>query len=574
MVTGALAITSDGASLLIEVGAVLIVLALLARLAARTAFSPIPLYLLAGLAIGAVAPRDLDAAAVDIGTQIAVILLLFMLGLEYSIDDVVSSLQSGLFAGLVDAVLNFTPGLVAGLLLGWDWLPSVVLGGVTYISSSSIIAKVLDDLGRLGNSETPAMLGVLVLEDLVMAPYLPFVAVLLAGDGLPLAATAAVGAAGLAFVALLFARRHGPRLSRRLSHPKSEVVLLSVVGLLLIAGGVAELAHVSGGIVAFLVGLSVSGSIAQRARELLSPLRDLFAALFFVTFGYVVEVGQIPDVLLMAVVLWAVTAATKVATGWVAARGASGVPGRVRAGTALVARGEFSIVIAGLAAASGAEPRLAALAATYVLFTAVSGPLLTRYADTITHRLRRAPAGPPRAAACRLPQPSARRGAPSERGRPNQRQTPKRPRGRPSGACAGRGSSAGDDSDDLGRRRRDARRAGLQKARRLVPSPGDPERHGSGGTRLAHVAGRVAHEPHGLLPRMRGGQHADLLDLAGRRLGSRDLGHAGHPVDLEPVCDHRLGVRGHDDDAVRRAERGERLGDAGERRHGPRLRGT
>ena len=126
MVTGALAITSDGASLLIEVGAVLIVLALLARLAARTAFSPIPLYLLAGLAIGAVAPRDLDAAAVDIGTQIAVILLLFMLGLEYSIDDVVSSLQSGLFAGLVDAVLNFTPGLVAGLASG---LGLAALGG-------------------------------------------------------------------------------------------------------------------------------------------------------------------------------------------------------------------------------------------------------------------------------------------------------------------------------------------------------------------------------------------------------------------------------------------------------------
>ena len=73
------------------------------------------------------------------------------------------------------------------------------------------------------------------------------------------------------------------------------------MGLLLIAGGVAELAHVSGGIVAFLVGLSMSGSIAQRARELLSPLRDLFAALFFVTFGYLVDGRQIPDVLLVAV---------------------------------------------------------------------------------------------------------------------------------------------------------------------------------------------------------------------------------------------------------------------------------
>lgn len=385
---GALAITSNGATLLIEVGAVLLVLALLARLAARTGFSPIPLYLLAGLAIGAVAPRDLDSGTVELGTQIAVILLLFMLGLEYTVDDVVGSLRSGYAAGLVDAALNFSPGFIVGLALGWDVLPAVVLGGVTYISSSSIIAKVLDDLGRLGNSETPGLLSILVLEDLAMAPYLPFVAVLLAGGSALAAVGSAAGAAALAALALAIAHRHGPLLSRRLSHPKSEVVLLSVMGLLLIAGGVAELARVSGGVVAFLVGLSVSGSIAQRARELLGPLRDLFAALFFVSFGFAVDVAAIPDVVGVAVLLWVVTAVTKMVTGWLAVRATSAAPGRLRAGTALIARGEFSIVIAGIAVVAGTESLLAPLAATYVLLTAVSAPLLTRYAGDVAVRLR------------------------------------------------------------------------------------------------------------------------------------------------------------------------------------------
>jgi len=380
-VTGALAITSSGAVLLIEAGGILLVLALLARLAARTGFSPIPLYLLAGLVIGALAPRDLDAGAVEIGTQIAVILLLFMLGLEYVIDDVVASLRSSFVAGLVDLALNFPPGLLMGLVIGWDWLPCIVLGGVTYVSSSSIVAKVLDDLGRLGNSETPGMLAVLVLEDLAMAPYLPLVAALLAGGTLLVGLGWAATATAITVAALAVARRHGPSLSMRLAHPKSEVVLLSVIGLLLIGGGAAELGHVSGGVVAFLVGLSISGSIAQRARELLGPLRDLFAALFFLSFGYMVDESAIPGVLAAATLLWAITMVTKVVTGWVAVRATSGVPGRLRAGTALVARGEFSIVIVGLAAvAGGVDRRLAPLAAVYVLLTAVTAPLLTRYA--------------------------------------------------------------------------------------------------------------------------------------------------------------------------------------------------
>ena len=171
----------------------------------------------------------------------------------------------------------------------------MVLGGVTYISSSGIVAKVLDDFGRLGNSETPPVLSVLVIEDLAMAPYLPLLAVLLAGGSAWRGIGLAVAAVGLAVVALAVARRHGHVLTRRMPHPKSEVVLLTVMGLLLLAGGAAELLSVSSAVVAFLVGLSISGSLADRARELLSPLRDVFAAFFFVLFGIQIDVGAIPQ---------------------------------------------------------------------------------------------------------------------------------------------------------------------------------------------------------------------------------------------------------------------------------------
>lgn len=382
-------IAAGGAGFLLEVGAVLLVLAVLARIAARTGFSPIPLYLLAGLAIGYFVPPSIDPDLISIESQVAVILLLFMLGLEYTADDVVGSLRAGVGAGLADLFLNFTPGVLVGLALGWDTLPALLLGGVTYISSSSIVAKVLDDLGRLGNLETPAVLSVLVIEDLAMAPYLPLIAVLLAGGGIVTALALSLAATGLAVGAIVLARRHGQLLSRRLSHPKSEVVLLTVFGLLLLAGGAAELLSVSAGVVAFLVGLSISGAIAERARELLSPLRDLFAAFFFVSFGLLIDVRTIPGVLGVAVLLWGVTTATKLLTGWLATRRVSAVPGRLRAGTAFVARGEFSIVISGLGVAAGAEAGLAPLAATYVLLTAISGPLLTRYADGAGIRLAR-----------------------------------------------------------------------------------------------------------------------------------------------------------------------------------------
>lgn len=157
--------THDVSRILIELGLVVVGLAVLARIASRWSFSAIPLYLLAGLAFGngGLAPLNVSEGFIHIGAEIGVLLLLFMLGLEYTGGELVENLRGGFPAAVVDLALNFTPGLIAGLLLQWQPLATVLLGGVTYVSSSGVIAKVLADLRRLENPETPAVLSILVL---------------------------------------------------------------------------------------------------------------------------------------------------------------------------------------------------------------------------------------------------------------------------------------------------------------------------------------------------------------------------------------------------------------------------
>ena len=381
------ATSAETALVLVELGAVVLGLALLARLAAGLGFSPIPLYLLAGLAMGegGVVPLDLSREFIGLTGEIGVLLLLLTLGLEYTAAELRTSLREGLPVGLLDLVLNATPGVLAGLLLGWDLTPAILLGGVTWISSSGIVAKVLSDLGRLGNRETPAVLSVLVLEDLAMAVYLPVVAVLIAGTGLAAGAGSVSVALATVLIVLWAAMRFGDRMSRLLTGTSDETLLLSVLGLTLLVAGIAQRLQVSAAVGAFLVGIALSGPVTHRVGPLVNPLRDVFAATFFLFFGLQVDPGDLPAAGLAAVGLAAVTAGTKYVTGWWAARRiGAGPAGRTRAGAVLIARGEFSIVIAGLGVAGGVESQLGPLAAAYVLLLAVAAPVAARLVGPTT----------------------------------------------------------------------------------------------------------------------------------------------------------------------------------------------
>jgi monovalent cation:H+ antiporter-2, CPA2 family len=384
------------ATLLLELGVILTVLTVLGTAARHFALSPIPLYLVAGLALGegGVAPLPAAGEFVRTGATIGVVLLLLTLGLEFSLAEFASSLRRHLPSAWVDVVLNAVPGGIAGWLLGLNGVGIIALAGVTYISSSGVIARLLSDLRRLGNRETPAVLSILVLEDFAMAAYLPLLAVLATGGTwlqALLGMAIAVTALSIAFAASF---RWGHHVGRLVAHPDNEQVLLRILGLTLIVAALAEFVHASAAVGAFLVGLTLTGESADRARRVLSPLRDLFAAIFFLAIGVSVNPGDLVPMLPAALALAVVTAATKVLTGQFAARrDGVGRPGQLRAGTALIARGEFSLVIIGLVGTT--IEAVETVATPYVFILAIVGPVLARFTGGGVRPMRGKPAPGP-----------------------------------------------------------------------------------------------------------------------------------------------------------------------------------
>jgi CPA2 family monovalent cation:H+ antiporter-2 len=350
---------------LLELGAVILGLAGLARIAARFDLPTVPLYLLAGLAFGegGVLPLVTTRGFVETGAEIGLILVLFVLGLEHSSRDLLATARASAAPGLVDLFLNVTPGVVAGLALGWGPLAAAFLGGITYVSSSGVAAKLLEHAGPHARGASRFVVTIAVIEDLVMAIYLPVLAALLIGDG----AGVSLAAAGVAIAAvallLVFALRVEVGISQMLFSRSDEALLLSILGFAIL-----------------IAGILLSGPAAEGAQTLVRPLRDLFAAIFFAFIGLSIDPSTIPPVLGIAVLLGIVTSATKYGTGWWAAkRLGSEVRARGVVGAALIPRGEFSIAIAGLAAAASTiDEDLGALTVAYVILTVVVGSVVTK----------------------------------------------------------------------------------------------------------------------------------------------------------------------------------------------------
>ncbi|WP_410585480.1 cation:proton antiporter [Amycolatopsis sp. lyj-108] len=367
-------------ALLLELGIILLVLSVLGAFARRLSLSPTPLYLLTGLALGegGIAPIPAAGDFVQTGASIGVVLLLLTLGLEFDASELRDSLRRHLPSAVVDLVLNAAPGAIAGWLLGLDWVGVFALAGATWISSSGIIARLLADLRRLGNRETSAVLSILVIEDFAMALYLPVLAVIASGGTWVEAITGVLIAIVCVAAAFLASHRWGHHVNRWLAHPDSEQLMLRVLGSTLVVAALAEFVDVSAAVGAFLVGLTLTGDAAERTRTVLAPLRDLFAAAFFLSIGFAVSPAGLLPVLPAALALAVAGIATKFATGWLAARrDGAARRGRIRAGTVLIARGEFSVVIVSLAGTASAA--LGPLVTAYVPILATAGPVLTRW---------------------------------------------------------------------------------------------------------------------------------------------------------------------------------------------------
>jgi len=373
--------------LFLEFGLLLVGLGIIARLAQRFGFSAVPFYLLAGLLMGDGGLYGIDPRGILVPTlaELGVVLLLLLLGLEYSGTQLVETARRQSRSGVIDLVLNATPGVAMAIILGWGPAGALALGGVTYISSSGIVSQVVRDLRWRRNPETRPVVSILVLEDLVMAPYLPILTVVLTGAGLVSGLVSTGVALTVVAVVILIAVRREGHAQRFIKTSDPVGVLLVVFGAAVAAAGLAGLVSFSPAVAAFLVGLLLTGEVAEVARRRLDPLRELLAAVFFAYFGLSTNPADLPAVILPALVLAIITISTKFVTGWYASNTVDGgTISKLRAGALLSARGEFSVVIAGIAAVSTILPgEFQAFVAAYVLITAGIAPILARYAEPV-----------------------------------------------------------------------------------------------------------------------------------------------------------------------------------------------
>jgi monovalent cation:H+ antiporter-2, CPA2 family len=378
------------ARLLLESGLILGVVALSGILFRALRLSTIPAYILLGLLIG---PIVGDSALVQVFALWGVILLLFFVGLEFSFPALIAGWRRMFRLGSIDLLLNFPIGFVAGLLLGWGLLGALFVGGAFYISSSAIIARSVIELRRTAHPETEPALGILVFEDLAIAVLLAILSGIVLKEGDVAAGfVGALRALGFLAVVALVAWTGRPVLDRLLSTDDDELFVLLMGAALLLISFAAVWSGVSEAIGAFLAG-SLMAETRHKARieALFAPLQGVFAALFFLSFGLSVKASALREVWVAATVLALIAIPTKVLTGWVAG-GADGLGRRARLslGLTLVPRGEFSILIAGVAANAGFE-RAPALITLFVLILAVLGTIGIQYAPVITRWGSRTP---------------------------------------------------------------------------------------------------------------------------------------------------------------------------------------
>ncbi len=364
-----------------------------AALARAFSQSVVPFYILAGVALQ---PLISDVAQIGIFALIGVAVLLFVIGLEFSVSALVRGAGPLVSSGLWDLVINFGIGLSCGLALGLSWLAAVAFAGAFHVSSSVIVAKSIIDHRLAANAETPSALGVIVFEDLFMAVFLAVFAGAAGAGGLE-GGGLAVGIAKtvLFVVGLLFLARALRRpLGALLGRIEDELLVVFLFFWLIALAAAAHSLTISEAVGAFLAGVVVAGTDAKpRVERIIVPYQQLFAALFFVAFGLMVDLDALRQVWAVGMGIALLGLAGKLATGWVIGRSRGlGAAARLRLGLLLAPRGEFSIVVAGVAvglAVPGTE-RLPALVAVYVFVLSVAGPILLTQSDALVRAFRRA----------------------------------------------------------------------------------------------------------------------------------------------------------------------------------------
>jgi CPA2 family monovalent cation:H+ antiporter-2 len=381
--------------LILEIGLALALIAFAVSLAAKLELSNVPFLILIGMMVGPHAPKFgvFDFRFIETATfisfmgQMGVLFLLFYLGLEANVTRLIESGRSILTGGTIYIGINFIAGLLYARLAGFPLRETLITAGVTTISSSAIVAKILFDYRRTANPETELILGITMFEDVFLAIYLSLISGIVLSGASSVSGVLSSGGIALSFIVGLMAlgRWATPLLNRLLQISSNEVFVIVVFAALFVLAGLGETIHVAESIGALLLGLILGETAhAERMERLVVPFRDFFGGLFFFSFGLSIDPFTLGGAIWLAVGAALLSITSVIVAGMIVGwRSRLSPVGSLNLSFTLLARGEFSIIIASLAQAGGLMAVLQPFAALYVLLLASAAPLLAKESERI-----------------------------------------------------------------------------------------------------------------------------------------------------------------------------------------------
>jgi len=374
---------------LIVLGLLLLVAYVLGRLGKLIGLPAIPIYMLVGLLASPHTgwfPLNFESNYIELIAIFGLVLLLFNLGLEFDQDEFFGNFGNPMISGGSYLIANMALGLILGFMLGWGTREALIVAGMTATSSSAIVTKLLIELNRLANKETPMILGVTVVEDIFIAIYLAIVSVVLSGetDFWPIVGKLAIA---FTFLVVMFTiARWGGRFVSRLFRTKDdELFTILFFGFAVLFAGIGEVLGVTDAIGAFLIGLVLGATkFRNKIEHIAIPLRDVFAAFFFLNFGLALNPAKFPEVVIPVMIAVVLTIVLNIAAGqFVAWLNGMGAQAGINTTVILQNRGEFALILATLSLSAGLDERIQPFAGLYVLIMAVIGPLLAANSEKI-----------------------------------------------------------------------------------------------------------------------------------------------------------------------------------------------
>ena len=335
-----------------------------------------------------------DISALNIFAEIGVILLLFVIGIEFPFAKIRSIGKIAVGVGSIGLFLTLGITFYVTTLFGLNTTDALFLSAALSISSTAIIVKVLEETGKIKKESSILVLGILIVEDIIAVILIASLkSYALVGDiSIETVIITLVIAAGLFAATFTAGRKIIPKLIDRVASAENrEILLLAILGVCFGYSLLAEILGLSVAIGAFLAGVLVAESKSAEVSKILSsPIKDMFVAIFFVSVGALMDIGQLDDYIFLAIVLIALVIGLKLG-GNLLGNFIFRQPRRksLRSGFALAApRGEFSIIIIKIGVDTGVVSAfLFPLIGIITIITAFISPFLVKAGDKIIPKM-------------------------------------------------------------------------------------------------------------------------------------------------------------------------------------------